>query len=144
MDQYTLGANAHIDNGVCKRVALLSNVSDMQLSKSDHSLCALCACVMLLSPLQYAYAAVIAQRGCFLSAYGCAALKGLEADTCCCMQTSALPLAAMFGMCAVFLMACAACQRRLAMIVEVEDKQSELSGADVNLLSTVKKSALDV
>ena len=60
------------------------------------------------------------------------------------LQTSALPLAAMFGMCALFLAACAACQKRLAMIVEIEDKQNELSGADVNLLSTVKKSAVDV
>ena len=30
------------------------------------------------------------------------------------------------------------------MIAEVEDKQNELSGADVTLLSTNKKSVLDV
>ena len=55
------------------------------------------------------------------------------------LQTSALPLAAMFGMCALFLLACAICQRQLAKIVEVEDNQFELSDTNVNLLSTVKK-----
>ena len=57
------------------------------------------------------------------------------------VQTSALPLAAMFGMCALFLLACAVCQRQLAKIVEVEDKQFELSDSNVNLLSTAKKDA---
>ncbi len=60
---------------------------------------------------------------------------------CCvhCLQTSALPLAAMFGMCALFLAGCALCQRQLARIVEVEDKQFELSDSNVNLLSTGNK-----
>lgn len=55
------------------------------------------------------------------------------------LQTSALPLAAMFGMCALFLLACAVCQRQLAKIVEVENKEFELSDSNVNLLSSVKK-----
>ena len=55
------------------------------------------------------------------------------------LQTSALPLAAMFGMCALFLLACAICQRYLAKIVEVEDKQFELSDSNVNLLNSAKK-----
>ena len=62
----------------------------------------------------------------------------------CRVQTSALPLAAMFGMCALFLLGCAVCQRQLARIVEVEDKQFELSDSNVNLLNSVKKDALDV
>lgn len=60
------------------------------------------------------------------------------------LQTSALPLAAMFGMCALFLVACAICQRQLSRIVEVEDKQFELSDSNVNLLSTVRKDAPEV
>ncbi len=32
-------------------------------------------------------------------------------------QVSSLPLAAMFGMCALFLLVCAACQRRLEYLV---------------------------
>ena len=65
---------------------------------------------------------------------------------CCvrCLQTSALPLAAMFGMCALFLAGCALCQRQLARIVEVEDKQLELSDSNVNLLSTGNKSMPEV
>lgn len=55
------------------------------------------------------------------------------------VQTSALPLAAMFGMCALFLLACAICQRQLAKIVEVENKEFELSDSNVNLLSATKK-----
>ena len=55
------------------------------------------------------------------------------------MQTSALPLAAMFGMCALFLLGCAICQRQLARIVEVENKEFELSDSNVNLLSAPKK-----
>lgn len=58
---------------------------------------------------------------------------------CVVMQTSALPLAAMFGMCALFLLACAICQRQLAKIVEVENKEFELSDSNVNLLSAPKK-----
>lgn len=57
------------------------------------------------------------------------------------MQTSALPLAAMFGMCALFLLGCAICQRQLARIVEVENKEFELSDSNVNLLSGPKKDA---
>ncbi len=65
---------------------------------------------------------------------------------CCvqCLQTSALPLAAMFGMCALFLAGCALCQRQLARIVEVEDKQFELSDSNVNLLSTGNKTLPEV
>lgn len=59
-------------------------------------------------------------------------------------NTSALPLAAMFGMCALFLAGCALCQRQLARIVEVEDKQLELSDSNVNLLSTGNKSMPEV
>ena len=55
------------------------------------------------------------------------------------VQTSALPLAAMFGMCALFLLGCAICQRQLARIVEVENKEFELSDSNVNLLSASKK-----
>lgn len=55
------------------------------------------------------------------------------------LQTSALPLAAMFGMCALFLLGCAICQRQLAKIVEVENKEFELSDSNVNLLSSAKK-----
>ena len=60
------------------------------------------------------------------------------------LQTSALPLAAMFGMCALFLVACAACQRQLAKLTDIHDQEFELSDSNVNLLSTVKKSNLDV
>ncbi|KAL3149800.1 hypothetical protein ABBQ38_013625 [Trebouxia sp. C0009 RCD-2024] len=54
-------------------------------------------------------------------------------------NTSALPLAAMFGMCALFLLGCAICQRQLAKIVEVENREFELSDSNVNLLSATKK-----
>lgn len=47
-------------------------------------------------------------------------------------------------MCALFLLGCAMCQRQLAKIVEVEDKQFELSDSNVNLLSTGRKDALEV
>ena len=52
------------------------------------------------------------------------------------LQTSALPLAAMFGMCGLFLLACALCQRQLAKIVERDDKQLELTDSNINLLHT--------
>lgn len=59
-------------------------------------------------------------------------------------NTSALPLAAMFGMCGLFLVACAACQRRLAKLTDNRDQEFELGDSNVNLLSTVKKSNMDV
>ena len=60
------------------------------------------------------------------------------------LQTSALPLAAMFGMCSLFLVACAVCQRQLARLTDIHDQEFELSDSNVNLLSTVKKSYVDV
>lgn len=47
-------------------------------------------------------------------------------------------------MCALFLGGCALCQRQLARIVEVEDKQFDLSDSNVNLLSTGNKTMPEV
>ena len=81
-----------------------------------------------------------------LVSFDCSVRIVERAAHCCvqCLQTSALPLAAMFGMCALFLAGCALCQRQLARIVEVEDKQFELSDSNVNLLSTGNKTLPEV
>ena len=50
----------------------------------------------------------------------------------------------MFGMCGLFLVACAACQRHLAKLTDIHDQEFELGDSNVNLLSTVKKSNIDV
>ena len=39
-------------------------------------------------------------------------------------QVSSLPLAAMFGMCTLFLLACAACQRRLEHLVLADEARA--------------------
>jgi len=100
------------------------------------------SCSLLFSLLKTAFPPLI-QSACV---FGCGfRIVGCPAHCCVhCLQTSALPLAAMFGMCALFLAGCALCQRQLARIVEVEDKQFELSDSNVNLLSTGSKNMPEV
>ena len=49
-------------------------------------------------------------------------------------QVSSFPLAAMFGMCAAFLLVCAACQRRLEHLVHAERPEGGLADSNTALL----------
>lgn len=50
-------------------------------------------------------------------------------------QVSAFSLSAMFGMCSLFLVAAALCQRRLCALVHSPDKDSELADSNASLLA---------
>jgi len=52
-------------------------------------------------------------------------------------QVSSFPLAAMFGMCALFLLVCAGCQRRLERLVHAE-KTNGAALADSNTALLIK------
>ena len=54
--------------------------------------------------------------------------------SCACAQVSSFPLAAMFGMCALFLLVCALCQRRLEHLVHAERAEGGLADSNTVLL----------
>ncbi len=73
---------------------------------------------------------------------------------CACAQVSAFSLSAMFGMCSLFLVAAALCQRRLCALVHSPDKDGALADSNASLLTQqgllsagtgppAKKTALD-